>query len=1360
MKTNFKKKVLQKLMWDKQVDKYVTKFRSEHKGYAKEHPFRMISYISKLNKSQYQQLSLKKVSKPKYSYLYEASSSTDLQNFKYYEEDFVRIPPNQLYKKLCKYDVISFDIFDTLIYRKVEQPKDIFLIMSTEMRHNDFTNIRKKAENQAREAMFANKGTREVLLHDIYKVLEEKYGINPIWQNREIELELELSIVNPYMHQVYDRLQKAGKTIVLMSDMYLPKNVIEEMLRKNGYSGYNEFLLSNECNLRKGDGSLQQKLMSMFEGKKIIHVGDNEEADIAKTKSVGLNAFYNAAPNLTYKEPDLNSIAGSFYRATINSNMNNGLWKHSLHYDHGFRVGGILTVGFCNYLNSIMEQKQIDKILFCARDCDIIYKIYKEFYNQYDSEYIEISRYAIMNVLPDRYLYDIATRFVVRYAKEGGKTKTIADALKDTGYGYLVEYLEAYDIDPYLYCSALKLKTIENFILDHKAEIIQHNQPSIHAAKKYFEKVIGTAKSVLVVDVGWSGTCVSALEHFIDIYFPEKDCSVYGALMCTSRNNVLTNSISEGSMFSYVYSPFSNMDITRFMMPAKTPVRKQDLLHMPLEYMYTSTTKSLVAYREADNQVQFIRTGYSPANVEQISEMQQGLRDFVKIFKEHYDKYNFMISSYVAFRPLMESIKNEAYTYQVYKDFVYDACTAPYVDNSVMENFGNLFKTTNIITTQELSVSNNKTSILFITPELIYTGAPRSLLRMCKVAQTSGYQPYVWSAKPGPFIAEFAKYNIPVSIVTESDLTKEKYISSLSNYGMAICNTIVTDQYARVLSQYLPVVWYIREATNIPDFVRENDERMYTLQHSEDIYCVSDYAANAISKYTDKPIQVVHNSVEDETDMATDYIPGTGNTIKFVQFGTMEFRKGYDVLLAAYLSMPKEYQDKAELFFAGGFINSGTPYCSYLFSKMEGLKNVHYLSVVKGEEKKIRTLSKMDVVVVASRDESCSLVALEGAMLSKPLIVTENVGAKYIIKDGNGYIVNTADVESLKCAMMKMIDNKEQLAKMGVISRTNYEAMGSMESYTKDMKTMFAIADEPEKYQYKIKNARKVYSEKYIKKENNKLMKAKQKSNTEENVIVSLTSHPERITSIHYTIESLIHQNSKPKRIILFLSEEQFPKKNGNLPKELLCLLENSLFEIRWVKEDMKPHKKYLYLQEECKTTPLIIVDDDVIYDPNLVGNLMNSYRNFPDSISCMRANLMLFKPDNSFRKYENWIMDYRLLRNIPSYHLLPTGVGGVLYPPKSIPEEAYNRQAIEKTCLLCDDLWLKIMTAKNGYRTVVPQDICEYEVIEGTQDSALWLQNVRRNNNDDCMDKILEFLSKEEDIRILLENLRKDRFC
>jgi glycosyltransferase involved in cell wall biosynthesis len=94
-------------------------------------------------------------------------------------------------------------------------------------------------------------------------------------------------------------------------------------------------------------------------------------------------------------------------------------------------------------------------------------------------------------------------------------------------------------------------------------------------------------------------------------------------------------------------------------------------------------------------------------------------------------------------------------------------------------------------------------------------------------------------------------------------------------------------------------------------------------------------------------------------------------------------------------------------------------------------------------------MSNSDVVVVPSRDESCSLVALEGAMMGKPLIVTENVGAKYLVNDLNGWVVRTEDEVSLRKAFIEAIDKPELLKAMGKASRIEYLKTSTYEIFEK-----------------------------------------------------------------------------------------------------------------------------------------------------------------------------------------------------------------------------------------------------------------------------------------------------------------------
>ncbi len=1356
------KKMQKKLYLGSNVGAFYECFADDHPGFAAENTLEATKYLMRLNSAERKNQPLKSVPLPEKAERYSVLRKEKDSVHYYLDADVNREDQDELVKYLSAYDVISFDIFDTAVFRKVEFPNDIFSIMAKEIGFNDFLSVRKKAEEISRREKELKEGSREVNLHEIYKVLKRDYNIDLSWEKREIELEIKNTFANSYILEVYKNLQEIGKKIVFVSDMYLSLKTIKEILKRCGYERYDDLFLSNDYGVSKGSGSLQKAVKEKYDSKKIIHIGDNYRNDIVKTKEAGISAYYYPTANLSFREDHISGISGSLYRSIISTSLNSGNWNKELHYEHGFRVGGILAAGFCQYIDEIADKYNVEKILFCARDCSVIHKVYDRFYGRHESEYIQISRYAIMNAASERYLYDLYSRFVYRDIRQNYNNKTLSDIFDEMGYGYLNEYLEDSYIDKYVYPSAIGLPKIQEFFLSHRDVIIKKNKDRKKAAVRYFKEVLGDRKNVMIVDIGWSGTCITALKYLINENI-SNDCDVHGVLMCSSKGTALSQSVSQGEIDTYINSPILNNDITDYLMDGNINPSEKEIRHMALEYLFTSSEDSLVSYKEENGKMVFERTEGVLQNLDEIKKMQEGILDFNEIYHTNANGLNEKISPYTAISPLLESIRHKEYIYSVYKNFSYDALTIPNSKNRRNEPFSRFFPDQLSKENTSVKENTNGKNILFISPEMIYAGAPRSLLRMCKVAKSFNYNVTVWSAKYGPFIAEYNKYGIPVEIVPENELINNKNIQErIKDFDLAICNTIVTDMYEKVCSKYIPTVWYIREANNIPSFCYNNPERLMEIETSKNIYCVSDYAAVEIGKFTKQKIHVIHNCVEDESDLALDHVPGTSETVKFAQFGTFEYRKGFDIIIAAYKSLPEEYKKKIELYFAGGYIRSGLAYCEYIFSEMEDEKNIHDLGLISDTKKRIEILSEMDAVIVASRDESCSLVALEGAMLSKPLIVTENVGAKYIVHEDNGMIVASDDVEQMAEAMKYIVDNRNKLSEMGKRSREYYEKQASMDLYKKDMAVLFSLSETRNNI-----NNKKNYAYARLVNGSFVLMLRKLYKNREdlilypreERVIVSLTSYPGRIGIVSNCIDSILKQKTKPEKVLLWLSEKQFPNKEEDLPEDLKKMqARNKRFEIKWAKEDLGPHKKYFYTVKEYPDHPVIIIDDDAIYDETMVFKLMKSFKKYPHSISCMRANLITFNKNKTVKPYSLWVKDFNMILDTPCWNLLPVGVGGTLLPPGCLPKEAFDIEAIKENCLYCDDLWLKAMTTYAGYDVVIPGERSFYQLIENSQDTALWKLNDDLGNNDKSFKKICDYCEEVFDEPLFTEKIRKDR--
>lgn len=597
-------------------------------------------------------------------------------------------------ERLMPYDVISLDIYDTAVFRKVDMPNDVFTIMAMETGHGDFVNVRKTAENVARERKEASEGTREVTLAEIYDVLVEDYGIDRGGMEQEIHLELALSTVNPYIFQLYTELVKKEKTIIFTSDMYLPQQTIEQILQRNGYADYERLYLSNSYKLHKGDGTIQRVILKDYAGKKIIHIGDSQIGDVEQSRMAGMDAVYHINARELVSKRETDNLGGSIYRAVINNSMYNGTWDKNRYYSHGFKTGGILVAGYCEYINQIAKAKKIDKILFCSRDCEVLHKIYNRYFKEYENEYIRISRYAVLSITFERNLYSWAERFIFRYVNKDCLDKTVGQILQEAGVSYLIELLDAAGIDKEQPAGQIKRGLLKRFIFSHADRIRANNEENVKAARQYYREVIGSAKNILVVDIGWSGTCITALKYFIDTQFPETSHVVTGTLLCTAKNRPLTTYMENGIISAYACSPFGNMDLLDSMMSGELSEEELDYRHLALEFLFTSVEGTVIRYKNMeDGSVGFEQSDIKPENAAEILAMQEGMIGFVEKYCEYRNVCNkkIAISPYVAFRPLLDAIQDRQYLNEIYRNFPHDSTWMPYKEDMCRETFGEHF---------------------------------------------------------------------------------------------------------------------------------------------------------------------------------------------------------------------------------------------------------------------------------------------------------------------------------------------------------------------------------------------------------------------------------------------------------------------------------------------------------------------------------------------------------------------------------------------------------------------------------------------------------------------------------------------
>ena len=337
-----------------------------------------------------------------------------------------------------------------------------------------------------------------------------------------------------------------------------------------------------------------------------------------------------------------------------------------------------------------------------------------------------------------------------------------------------------------------------------------------------------------------------------------------------------------------------------------------------------------------------------------------------------------------------------------------------------------------------------KQKILLVSHEMTYTGAPRSLLNIAKILKKSGTEVDVWTLKKGDFQREFEKEQIPVSI-----LSKTIGEDRLRQYQLIILNTFFTAHLVERFQKITRTVLYIREGRNIPALVRDCGLHMEHIQNAKEVVCISEYAEAFIRENCmPHKLSVLHNFVKDDYEGQLNLV--SDGRIHFLLSGTYEERKGFDIAIAAFLCMPEELKKVTRLHIAGQMPEWSRGFWERLRAIYDERIIEH--GMIADEEKRLALYRKMNVFVIPSRDEACSLVALEGAMLGKALIMSEHVGAQYLDKRKK-YIYPTEDVEAL-CRKMCEATSRRELLIRGMEMRRAYKQAATEKVYKKEFLKM------------------------------------------------------------------------------------------------------------------------------------------------------------------------------------------------------------------------------------------------------------------------------------------------------------------
>lgn len=447
---------------------------------------------------------------------------------------------------------VSFDIFDTLIKRNVQHPQDVYDLLEKNFfsyfsRDLPIRDMRIQAETIAGQ----NSQFEEVNLMEIYDHFDNINEEERSWLiEEEILIEKTVCQRNYQMAKIYDWCIENNKNVIITSDMYLPKNVIVEILEKAGYRNWKNLYLSNDLRTKKATGKifdivLQEENISPD---LLVHIGDALKGDYLVPRKKRIHAILIRQDGFRTKYENNAFLIEENKAKKISYNVVNSFVKNNVDKEYtfyqklGYEVVGPILYGYCKWLKQKAKENRIEKIYFLAREGGVLKKAFEAFGESHlYSEVIWVSRKATAIPL----LYKTANfNELLRKITVTRANFTIWELLNSCG-------LSDNQIDEIAKLVSKGVNEVLSTLSEtEKTNLFTTAKPYIDEVSKAQKKnIIGYLNqfnfggNIAVCDVGWHGTIQNALQDIFD------DSNIVGYYIGKKERQTKTEACSEAFLF-------------------------------------------------------------------------------------------------------------------------------------------------------------------------------------------------------------------------------------------------------------------------------------------------------------------------------------------------------------------------------------------------------------------------------------------------------------------------------------------------------------------------------------------------------------------------------------------------------------------------------------------------------------------------------------------------------------------------------------------------------------------------------------------------------------------------------------------
>jgi GT2 family glycosyltransferase/glycosyltransferase involved in cell wall biosynthesis len=347
----------------------------------------------------------------------------------------------------------------------------------------------------------------------------------------------------------------------------------------------------------------------------------------------------------------------------------------------------------------------------------------------------------------------------------------------------------------------------------------------------------------------------------------------------------------------------------------------------------------------------------------------------------------------------------------------------------------------------ESVVQESLGDLRFVSHDLSFSGAPMMFLYAALAAQSEGYFVVLMSPEDGPLREKFEAAGIPVIVDPLLKKGHESFERLAQHFDCVIANTIFGAPIVHGAQRAgVPVLWWLHETLAGAHFLREDPKLRSALPVADVVLAPSEWAAIIYRPFRDRPVECLRNAIPDlAADGEAQRTKRDSDPLEFLLLGTIERRKGQDVLLDAVAALPAELRSAAKFRIIGRVHDK--EFGQKVAALARDLSNVELSGPVSHGEA-VNAIRRADVLVCASRDEAMPVTIMEAMSLGKAIVSTAVGEIPEVLKDGeNGLVVRPEAPTELERALRSLMTDRALLQRLSRAARVTYEKQFSMERF-------------------------------------------------------------------------------------------------------------------------------------------------------------------------------------------------------------------------------------------------------------------------------------------------------------------------